>query len=61
MPELNLARQNRNTNFYKPFPAKTPYFLKTFFPYFSKNFNNLDTNLKSESDLPTFKISIKVI
>ena len=59
MPELNLARQNRNTNFYKPFPAKTSYFFKTFFPYFSKNFNNLDTNLKSESDLPTFKISLK--
>ena len=59
MPELNLARQNRNTNFYKPFSAKTSYFLKTFFPYFSKNFNNLDTNLKTENDLKTFKTSLK--
>ena len=59
LPETNLARQNRNTNFYKKYPAQTSYFQKSFFPYFSKNFNNLDTNLKTENDLPTFKISLK--
>ena len=34
LPETNLARQNRNTNFYKKYPAQTSYFQKSFFPYF---------------------------
>ena len=60
MPEINLLRKNRNTDFYKPFPPIGDKFSKSFFPYFTKQFNNLEIKLQSEHDLVTFKEDLKV-
>ena len=60
MPEINFARNTRNKQFYRPFPALGEKFSKSFFPRFTKVFNNLDFNLQCEHDLPTFKENLKV-
>ena len=60
MPEINTARLNRNTNMYKPFKSKCSSFSKSFFPYFSKYFNNLDISLSSECDILIFKEKLKI-
>ena len=60
MPEINFARKNRNTNFYKAFPAVGSGFSRSFFPYFSKYFNKLEPQVTAETDLAIFKDNLKV-
>ena len=59
MPEINLLRQNRKTGFYKTFPPLGDKFGKSFFPHFSKSFNNLEVNLASQHDMTIFKDDLK--
>ena len=59
MPEINIARTTRNKDFYRPFKKLGDKFSNSFFPYFTKQFNNLDVNLQIEHDLPTFKENLK--
>ena len=60
MPEINLTRCTRNKTFYRPFPPLGDKFSKSFFPYFTKQYNNLDLKLQIEHDLATFKENLKI-
>ena len=55
MPEINFTRNTRNKTFYHAFPPLGDKFSKSFFPHFTKQYNNLDKKLQIEHDLSTFK------
>ena len=59
MPQINCARQNRNTNVYQNFPALGSDFSKSFFPHFTKCFNKLEPKITAEHDLVAFKENLK--
>ena len=55
MPQINSVRQNRHTGVYKNFPNHGLDFNNSFFPFFTKAFNNLETKIKSEHAIDIFK------
>ena len=59
MPVLNINRQNRNNNFYHPFPVLGIQFTNSFFPYFTKLFIEQENILKNECDIKNFKDKLK--
>ena len=60
MPQINLARRNRSTGVYKNFPSLGRDFGNSFFPYFTKAFNKLDTKITCEPDIAIFKDTLKL-
>ena len=62
MPTFNLnPRNTRNPNPYNKFPAKLGYkFSNSFFPHFTKSFNNLPDSLQNEPDHDVFKEKLKL-
>ena len=44
---------------YNPFKSLGQKFNNSFFPHFTKSWNNIDISLKSEGDLPVFKENLK--
>ena len=60
MPQINSVRQNRHTGVYKNFPNHGLDFNNSFFPFFTKAFNNLETKIKSEHDIDIFKENLKL-
>ena len=60
MPEINFSRNTRNKTFYHPFPPLGDQFSKSFFPHFTKQYNNLDSKLQIEYDLSIFKENLKI-
>ena len=62
MPQkLYHEQQTRHKYTYQQFPNNHLYFSKSFFPHFTKLFNNLDTNLTKENDLNIFKDKLKIL
>ena len=59
MPQPNLVRQNRNTNIYNNFKYYNLNFSKSFFPYFTKYFNKLESVVTAEIDMNIFKDNLK--
>ena len=60
MPVLNCTVHNtRNPSHFKPFQHKSQYFLKTFFPYTTKIYNNLLPHLRNNHDMVDFKLQLK--
>ena len=59
MPQLNLGKKNRNSNIYTNFPFHAKYFNDSFFPYFTKKYNELDDKFLKEGDLSSFKENLK--
>ena len=59
MPHLNIKRTTRNKDVYFPFPSVGVPFSKSFFPFYTKEFNKLETNLQTERDLSNFKQTLK--
>ena len=60
MPQkLFHDQQTRHKYIYKLFPTQFSYFSRSFFPHFTKLFNNLDSNLTNEIDLKIFKNELK--
>ena len=60
MSQINLSRRNRNTNIYRSFPKTSLGFSNSFFPYFTKQFNNLQKNLAEDNDILSFKKKLKL-
>ena len=59
MPNFNTNRKTRNIEIYQNFPKKSHKFSNSFFPYFTKLFNTLSTDIQSENDIITFKEKLK--
>ena len=60
MPKIDFKNKNtRSHNFYKLFPPLGSNFSKSFFPHFTKAWNNLELSLQTEHELPTFKEKLK--
>ena len=60
MPEIMSERSTRSSGNYKCFPYNYIKFSQSFFPYFTKCWNNLNKNLKSEQDMEAFKNKLKL-
>ena len=60
MPNINSNRKTRNKDFYCQFPKKSHKFSNSFFPHFTKLFNNLSTDLQVENDMLLFKEKLKL-
>ena len=52
---------SRSKGKYKLFPNLGSNFTKSFFPYFTKRWNNLDFSLQSKLDLNEFKLELKTV
>ena len=59
MPQLNLGKKNRKSNVYNTFPYRSKYFNDSFFPFFTKKYNELDDKLLKEVELSVFKDNLK--
>ena len=60
MPTFNPSTiQTRHTQPYKTFPHKSQTFNKSFFPQFTKLYNNLDPKIRNSKDISEFKIILK--
>ena len=60
MPQIETKNKNtRSRNFYKLFPPIGSNFSNSFFPHFTKSWNNLEPSLQSEQDLNFFKEKLK--
>ena len=61
MQKLSITRHVRSNKFasYELFPPLGHNFSNSFFPFFTKAWNNLHINLKSETDIKLFKINLK--
>ena len=60
MPEVNLINQNRNSGPFKNFPFLGDKFKKSFFPHFTKLYNNLPSDLLKQHDITIFKDKLKI-
>ena len=60
MPAFKLAmRETRSTDLFIPFPHKTQTYNKSFFPHFTKLYNNLDPKIRNSADFSEFKCKLK--
>ena len=61
MPRPKKAGITRSSNSFKYeiFPPKLKTFSDSFFPYFTKKWNELPFNLKNEGDMDEFKSKLK--
>ena len=62
MPKLKSVGVTRSSASYsyESFPPKLKAFSDSFFPYFTKRWNDLPLNLKSEGDICEFKFRLKI-
>ena len=61
MPEIETkVTKTRFKNFYRNFPPNGSNFSKSFFPHFTKSWNNLETSHQTEPDLSLFKEKLKL-
>ena len=61
MPTVRQKTNNtRSKDFYLEFPPKGKQFSDSFFPHFTKSWNNLDISLQNEYDKDTFKDKLKI-
>ena len=61
MPKIQQKENNTRSNkFYKEFPHCGKQFSDSYFPHFTKSWNNLENSLKTEIDLELFKEKLKI-
>ena len=62
MPELQLKQHNtRFSSKYKPFPYVNKQFSSSFYPFFTKKWNNTHKTLQNERDILEYKTKLKNI
>ena len=59
MPEINMNKTTRSSGRFILFPSLGLKFSKSFFPFFTKAWNNLESGLCREQDLSVFKNKLK--
>ena len=61
LPKIKAKRYNtRSTDEYENFPRPNEKYYKSFFPHFTRSWNNLDKEIREDGDHHNFKEQIKI-